>query len=231
MSEEAMDTSKDYRLLLVRDAVSRLERIVRVWNLNYPIHKNVVLQKLREARRFSEEILHSYLPLSYLITYEPVTKLQDLGKELAKLLLPPKGVSVSGKSKLHVAEIKYCLLQLINLKPKLALGEENKPEYAVDIVGVEIASVTKHPNASKLYVTKAGTAAFGLTIVTNIESVRKGEIRAAAILPPREFFGVISEAMFCSDPLPKEFLGKRPPQNLISSKEVASAVEGIIRER
>ncbi len=225
-----MDTSKDYRLLLVKDAVMRLEKIVRVWPLHYPIHKGVVLQRIREARKFSEEILHSYLPMTYLLSHESVKRLQDIGKELANLLLPPKGMEVAGKSKLYLAEIKYCLLQLINLRPRLSLGEENRPEYAVDIIGVEIASVTKHPKTSKLYITKAGTSVFGLTIVTNMESVRKGEVRAAALLPPREFFGVISEAMYCSEPLPKEFLGKRPPINLISGKEVSSTVEGIIRE-
>jgi len=35
------------------------------------------------------------------------------------------------------------------------LGEDNKPLYAVDIEGVEIVNVYRHPRAEKLYITKA----------------------------------------------------------------------------
>ncbi len=226
-----MDTANDYRILLAEDALSRLDKRVRVWNLSYPIHKGKVLNLLKEANSALQAIKHSYLPLNYLLEYEPLKKLAETGKLLAKELLPPKGVKVDSRSKLYVAEIRYSLLQLIELKPKLALGEENRPEYAVDIVGVEVASVMKHPQAKNLMVTRAGTSAFGFTIVTNIKDIKKGEVRAAAILPPQEFFGIVSEAMYCSDPLSSEWLGKRPPANLIHAKEVASIVEGIIKRK
>ena len=224
------DTPHDYRLLLVKEAMQRLEKIVSVWNLNYPIHKNKALEIIKNAKKVVDRILFSYLPLEFLINDESLKDLSSLAKDLTKELLPPKGVSLNPKSKELVAEIKYCLLQMINLKPKLMLGKENRPEYAVDIVGVEIVSVSKHPKAQRLYVTKAGTTSYSFTIVTNISNIKKGEVRAAAILPPKNFYGVISEAMYCSDTLPKEWIGKRPPSDMIFTKEVAAAVEELARE-
>jgi len=224
------DTPHDYRLLTVKEAVQRLERIVRVWNLNYPIHKNKALEIIKTAKKVVDRILFSYLPLEFLINDVSLKELSSLAKELTKELLPSRGVLLNLRSKELVAEIKYCLLQMINLKPKLMLGEENRPEYAVDIVGVEVVSVSKHPKAQRLYITKAGTTSYSFTIVTNISDIKKGEVRAAAILPPKNFYGVISEAMYCSDNLPKEWVGKRPPLEMIFTKEVAAAVEELVRE-
>jgi predicted RNA-binding protein with EMAP domain len=225
-----MDTSRDYRLLLVKDAVERLEKIVRVWNLNYPIHKSKVTELIKKAKGEVDSLLYSYLPLTYLLKHNALRTLFELGERLAQELLPPKGTLLDRKTRFYVAEIRYALLQMINLRPRLLLGEENQPENAVDIVGVEIASVSKHPNASKLFITKAGTQKFGLTIVTNIGNIKKGEVRAAAILPPKEFFGVVSEAMYCSGPIPKDFMGKRPPSNLLDVKAIASEVEAVLRK-
>ena len=223
------DTPHDYRLLLIKEAVSILESIVHMWNLNYPIHKNKALKLIKSARRLTDKILYSYLPLDYLLKNDSLAELSSLAKALAKELLPPKGVPINIKSKELVAEIRYSLLQMINLKSKLMLGEDNKPEYAVDIVGVEIVSVRKHPKASKLLITKGGTPSYSFTIVTNLMDVRKGEVRAAAILPPKNFFGVISEAMYCSNPIPKVWIGKRPDPDLVNTKEVAVIVEEIIK--
>ncbi len=224
-----MDTSKDYRILLAEDALRRLDKRVRSWSLSYPIHKNRVLDLLREANGHLQAIKHSYLPIQYLLKYEPLSKLTEVARKLSAELLPPKGVRVEGRSRFLLAEIKYSLLQLLNLRARLALGEENLPENAVDIVAVEVVSVMRHPEAERLYVTKAGTEKFGLTIVTNILNIKKGEVRAAAILPPQEFFGVVSEAMYCSDPLPREMLGRRPPRNAIHVPEVTRVVEAIVR--
>ncbi len=225
-----MDTSKDYRILMAEDALRRLDRRVRCWNLSYPIHKGRALSIIKELNACLQAVKHSYLPLQYLLKYEPLLRLGELARKLSAEVLPPRGVRVEGRSKLLLAELKYSLLQLINLKGRLALGEENLPDRAVDIVAVEVVSVMKHPSADRLLVTKAGTERFGLTIVTNILGLKKGEVRAAALLPPQEFFGVVSEAMYCSDPLPKELLGRRPSRDVIHVNEVARVVESVVRE-
>ncbi len=224
-----MDTSRDYRILMAEDALRRLERRVRCWSLSYPIHKGRALELLKGLNACLQAVKHSYLPLQYLLKHEPLLRLGDIARKLSSEILPPKGVRVEGRSKLLLAEIKYSLLQLINLKGRLALGEENLPDRAVDIVAVEVVSVMKHPSADRLLVTKAGTSRFGLTIVTNILRLRKGEVRAAALLPPQEFFGVVSEAMYCSDLLPKDVLGRRPPREMIRVNDIARVVESVVK--
>ncbi len=227
-----MDTSRDYRVLIAEDALRRLESRVRSWGLPYPLNRGVAESLLGKVRSLLMSIKYSYLPLNYLLSSQQLKELALLTKELSKYLLPPPNFRVEGLSaKLAVAEIKYSLLILLGLRGRLALGEENLPEYGVDVVGVEVVTVSKHPGADRLWVLKVGTEKFSLTTVTNLSSVRKGEVRAVAILPPTNLYGVISEAMIVSDPIPKEYKGRRPPSNLIHTKELRAVIESILRKR
>jgi predicted RNA-binding protein with EMAP domain len=62
---------------------------------------------------------------------------------------------------------------------------------------VEIVSVSKHPSLQNLRVTKVRDAdGKEYTVITNITNVKEGEKAAVVFLPPREFGGVWSEAMF-----------------------------------
>ncbi len=62
---------------------------------------------------------------------------------------------------------------------------------------VEIVSVAKHPSLENLRVTKVrdgnGTE---YVVITNIKDAKEGQRAAIVFLPPREFGGIWSEAMF-----------------------------------
>ncbi len=228
----AVDTSRDYRILIAEDALHRLESRVKSWGLPYPLNRGVAESLLSRARSLLMSIKYSYLPLNYLLSSPQLKELAGTARELSKYLLPPPNFRVEGtSSKLAVAEIKYSLLALIGLKARLALGEENLPEYGVDVVGVEVVTVSRHSSADRLWVLKVGTEKFSLTVVTNIPNVKKGEVRAVAILPPKNLYGVISEAMIVSDPIPTEFKGRRPPSDLLHLKELRTVVESIVKGR
>ncbi len=225
-----MDTANDYRILVAEDAVNRIEQRVKVWTLPYPINKGLAIEKVKKLRSLVMQIKYSFLPLDMLLEMDALKELESLSKELISMLLPPKGARIESESqKLAVAELRYSLSILLGLRARLALGEENRPEYAVDIVGVEVGHVEKHPRADRLWIAKVGTERFSFTVVTNIPNVKKGEIRGVAVLPPVSFFGVVSEAMFCTDPLPPEFKGKRIPSSYIHLSEIVNAVEAIVR--
>lgn len=227
-----MDTSKDYRILVAEDALRRLESRVRSWGMPYPLNRSVAESLLSKVRSLLMSIKYSYLPLNYLLSSQQLKELASLTKELSKYLLPPPNFRVSGESaKLALAEIKYSLLILLGLRSRLALGEENLPEYGVDVIGVEVVTVSKHPRADKLWVLKVGTEKFSLTVITNIPNVKKGEVRAVAILPPINLHGVISEAMIVSDPIPNEYRGRRPPNDLLHINELRATVEAIIKRK
>lgn len=225
-----MVEADDYRFLVVEDAISRLENKIKVWGLPYPLNKAIALEHIKKLKSTFMKIKYSYLPYNMLIELEDLKTLEQLTKDLASILLPPKTIKLDTTStKLAVAEIRYALSILLGLRHRIALGDENNPEYAIDIIGVEIGYVEKHPKAEKLWITKAGTEQFSLTIVTNIVNIKKGELRGAAILPPVIFFDVISEAMYCTNPLDKSFKGKRIPSNFVHRAEIINAIEGIVK--
>ena len=228
-----MDTSKDFRILIAEDAVSRLEKRVRVWNLPYPLNKGLAMELVKRARSRVMEIKYSFLPLGMLLESEAIRDLEAIASELAKLLLPPKGVRIESIAhRLAVAEIRYCLWILMGLRGRLGLGEENRAEYALDVVAMEVGSVEKHPRADKLWVLRVGTEKFGLTVVTNVSGIKRGEVRGFAIAPPTEFFGIVSEGMLCTEPLPKELKGKRVPLDMIHHRaELINLVNSIIGKK
>ncbi len=226
----SIDTARDYRILVAEDAIARLENRVKVWNLPYPLNKGLALEKVKQLRSELMKIKYSFLPLDMLLEHEAFRSIESIVRELISMLLPPRGTKIEGDSqRLAVAEIRYSLWVLMGLRARLSLGEENRPEYAVDVVGVEVGYVEKHPRADKLWIAKMGTENYSFTVVTNIHNLRKGEVRGIAILPPTDFFGVISEAMICTDPLPREYKGKRIPLDLVHRAELVNQVEAIVK--
>ncbi len=222
-----MDTSRDYRILVAEKAISTLEEIVKLHKLSLPLNWGAVSNLVKEAKTLLLRLKYSFLPWPDIVKSPELTQLKELSKKLASQLLQKDLLQKFKPDPFVVAEVRYVLRILYGLQYRLSLGEENKPWYAVDIEGVEITSVHKHPNADKLYITKA-EGLFLYTIITNIQDIKKGEVRAAAILPPAIIRGELSEAMYCSNPLPREYKGKRPPENLIDTKELTSIIYSIV---
>lgn len=225
-----MDTKNNYRILLAEEAVQRLERRVKTWGLPYPINKNKALELVHDIRSSLFKIKYSFLPGELLVKTDEIRALEERTRRLAELLLPkdtrlPKQARVQ----LMSAELRYCLWTLLGLRNRFLRGEDDKPEYAVDIVGVEVVSVQRHSEARSLWILKAGTEKYGFTIITNIPSIKRGEIRGVAILPPAEFMGVVSEAMIATDPLPPEYKGRPIPYDKVHLSEVRNRVEEIVR--
>ena len=222
-----LNTAKDFRILVAEDALNKLEDIVKYHKLNLPINWNKVYGIIRDTRSCLMKIKYSYLPLKNLSKTNEIKDLQNYSIELVRHLLDKQLIQKFNPDPYNLAMVRYCLRIIYGLKYRLMLGEDNKPFYAVDIEGVEIVNVYRHPRAEKLYITKA-EGLFPYTIITNIETVRKGETRAAAILPPVIIRGELSEAMYCSDPIPAKYKGKRPPEKLIDTSEINSIVYTIV---
>jgi hypothetical protein len=215
---------------MVEDAVNRLEKKIRTWHMPYPIRKDRIHTLIKSLKARLMAIKYSYLPVELLIKSDDIKELMALSKELANLILPPKGLKLETKYHLHLAELKYSLLQLIGLRQRFLLGEENRPEYSIDIIGVEIVTVMKHPRSNKLFITKAGTEKYSFTVVTNLAEIKQGDIRAVAILPPIELMGIVSEAMYCSGIIPSSYKGKRVPLKYIDSKGLNNKVMEVINK-
>jgi len=224
-----MYTKNDYRILLLEDAIDRLTMRIKNWSLPFPINKGRLENLVKNAKNTVYRVKYSFLPANALLNSPDVIELERLGKQLYREIFEnfdamKTRAKLTVKQKLVIAEIKYCLWMILGFRRRLKHGDDNFPEYAVDVLGVEILSVQKHPSANNLKILKAGTEKFGFIIITNIKNIRSGEIRAVAILPPREFMGIISEAMIVSEPLDRSMKGRFVPYSIINLNELRSKV-------
>ncbi len=228
-----MDTRSDYRILLLEKAIDELATRIKNWSLPFPINKGKLEELVKRAKNAVYRIKYSFLPAKNLMELPEISELEKLGKHIREELFKNytamrTRVRFTTKQRLIIAEIKYCLWMIMGFRRRLRYGDEKLPEYAVDVIGVEVLSVQKHPFANNLKVLKAGTEKFGFIIVTNIKNIKVGEVRAVAILPPREFMGIISEAMIVSDVLDNDMKGKFVPHSIINLNELRSKIIEII---
>ncbi len=221
-----MDVRRDYRLLVAEHALDTLESIIRGRRIPAPIDWVEAERLVREARGLVKRMRFSFMPPSLLARSEEASRLRELARRLVEVLAPREWVErLRGdqRARMPLAQVRYAARTLYTLPARLALGDENEPLYAVDIECVRVVTVSRIRGADRLYVTKA-QGALPYTIVTNLQDVKQGEVRAAAILPPREFHGYISEAMYCSRPLEGCEPGRRPPLEAVERGEVARIV-------
>jgi len=225
-----MDTASDYRILMAEEAIRRLERRLRQWGMPWPFNRAKAMAELERARKSLLRVKYSYLPASDLLESEDLAGVVDAARSLASLVLPQQPVKLDGAKALAYAEIRWALSILLGLPGRIRLGEENHPEYAVDVVGVEVVRVEPLEGTDKLKFTRASAGNIAFTIVTNIPDIKVGEVRAAALLPPAEFSGVVSEAMYSSPPIEERYVGKRVPRKLLSS-ELRSVIIRLLENR
>ncbi|MEB3773337.1 MAG: hypothetical protein GSR86_00220 [Desulfurococcales archaeon] len=210
-----MDVSRDPRLLMAGKALDMLTDSITSWRMPWRIDRNRLAGELKKARKALYTMRYSYTPPTTLAKTEEATIIEETARSIAgEILETPPGTTLTPAQKLAHATNRWALNILGGLKYRLLLGDEPHPEYSVDIVGVEVTRVEEL--APGLKATRATTGRTTLTIVTNIQEIKPGEVRAAAILPPRQFHNTISEAMYASPRIEDKYLGKRVPTRLLS---------------
>ncbi|MGQ4833012.1 MAG: tRNA-binding protein [Candidatus Asgardarchaeia archaeon] len=217
-----MDTANDYRIRLAEEAVERLEKMIIQKRIPYRFDKNKAMSIIHSLKKNIMTIKYSFLPLSQLLESESLDTIKMQAIELEKILVDSSFLPQSTKQKHIIAEIKYCLRILSGIKERLKLGEENKPEFAIDIIGARVVSVSEHPKSSKLKICKVGDKANLYQIITNKTDVKKDDVYAIAFLPPVMLLDIVSEGMICSDKLDESKIGARISN--IHSSEIQSII-------
>ncbi len=223
-----LDTSNDYRILIVEAALRDLEKIIKNRRLPFSVSREEMLRKIKEIQSKLMVIKYSFLPKEMLVSSQQFIDYLHAVNSLSIDLLP-KIERIEYSSNYTIAWIRWILRILMGIKDRLLLTG-NFPDNAVDILGVKINSVMQHKTLKNLKVLRASTKNEGFIVVTNIPDIKKGEIRAIAILPPREFNNIVSEAMICSQPLPEKYYGIRPEREKYNFKEVTNMVETILHK-
>ncbi|WP_456481988.1 hypothetical protein [Methanopyrus sp.] len=167
---------------------------------------------------------------------EVLQSVESTLQELRYSYLPPESVSERLKDSLsdlkdavdtEEPELRWLVEYLEHADEVFGREVEDEADAVLCVIG-EVGSVREHPNADDLYVTVVNTGRFGRrTVVTNITDVEDGDSMAVALLPPREFFGVVSEGMFCgeADGEPGEII--EPPERDEVRSVVLEWIEGV----
>ena len=216
-----MDTANNSKILMAEKCAKNMEKYLG--NMREIKRDNVI----KEIDAKVMELKYSYGELDDLKPY--LNEMKKLCEKIVSVLGGDKWVQRLREVKLSnltIAHVKFCLNILYNLESRLRLPDD--PAYSVDIRIGEIESVMKHPNADKLRICNVNVGRV-ITVVTNIENVKEGEKLAVALLPPAEFFGVVSEGMFVSHSIKEGKPGELPELSEEEINNIRKEVLGYLR--
>lgn len=228
-----MDTANDFRILVAEETLLRLENLINSKRLPVAYEKKKAQEQIHKIKSSLMAIKYSYLPPEQLISSQIFAEYEKtVNKLIVMLNLDTKAPTMKDNTqKFAIAQYKYIMRSLTRLKNRLLLDQENKPEFAVDIIGVKVLATAKHPQSSKLKVCKVEDAEHSYIIITNMEKISKNFSLGVAFLPPVILMGEISEGMFCTGKIDESLVGKRIPSNLITSKELFAEIGKILKKK
>ena len=189
-----MDTVNDLRIQWIEKL---FEKVKRYCNSGTIKDKNKVCKQIESKL---QELKYSYAEKDMVLEY--VNWISDKLKEL-------KGCPVSSEEAKRWLD--YTILELEDFPRKLRINVE-EPFQVFRYSFVEIVSVSKHPSLQNLKIAKVrdrGGAEY--TVVTNMGDVKAGQGGAVVFLPPKEFGGVWSDAMFVA-------VGVNRPEDISTEK-------------
>ncbi|TET12249.1 MAG: hypothetical protein E3J82_04755 [Candidatus Thorarchaeota archaeon] len=194
-----MDTARDARVLVLEDALRRLNDVVSARRLKIHVEYGKLIEALKIAGSLLYEVKYSYIDASALAVHEATKSLVAAIDDFADVYnaaiesvgFKPK----TGKERLALAEIDYALRIVKGIPTRLAEHDED-PAYAIDILAVEVSQAHPVENSKNLLSCRCTDGSRIWHIVTNISDVKPGVKLACGVLPPVEMMNVVSEAMF-----------------------------------
>jgi len=203
----SLDTAKDARVIVLEDALHRLNEIVNNRKLRFHIEYSKLVEILNQAGSLLYEVKYSYLPSNQLAELEATNKIvSSLAVFRTKLddAMKSTGYTASTtKDVLTLAEVYYSLRIVEGIQRKLSTYDD-EPGRAVDILAVEISQTQPVPDSKNLTACRCTDGSRIWKIVTNLHNVKVGTKLACAVLPPVEMMNMVSEAMFLGgEPLPE----------------------------
>ena len=194
-----MDTAKDARVLVLEDALRRLNEIVGHRKLRFHVDYSLLSKLVQTAGGLIYEVKFSYLDAGPLGDLEATDKIVSTIKEFEesyRSALKSTGYRPESAKDTHtLAEIDYCF-RIVNGFQKKLRERIDDPAFAVDILAVEITQTSRIEDSKNLTECRCTDGSRIWRILTNIEGLTTGARLVCAVLPPVEMMGVVSEAMF-----------------------------------
>jgi len=202
-----LDTAKDARILILEDALRRLNEIVNNRKMKFHIEYSKLGEILQQAGSLIYEVKYSYLPSEQVADLEATNKIVTILAKLKTIIddaIRTIGYkATTTKDSLTLSEIYYSFRIIEGFKRRLKTYDD-EPGRAVDLLVVEISqlqSVTASKNLTECRCTDGSRI---WRIVTNLPNVKAGTKLVCAVLPPIEMMNIVSEAMFLGgEPLPE----------------------------
>jgi len=202
-----MDTAKDARVLVLEDALRRLNEIVVNRKLKMHIEYGKLNEILKTAGSLLYEVKYAYQDSKSLADLEATKNLISAISEFARLY---RAALSSGykpstiKEQVAQAEIVYSLRIIEGFQRRLREFDE-EPAFAIDMIAVEISQISPIRDSTNLSECRCTDGSRIWRIVTNIPNIKPGIKLVCAVLPPVEMMNVLSEAMFLGGtPLPDD---------------------------
>lgn len=193
-----MDTAKDARVLVLEDALRRLNEIVSNRKLKLHLDYSALNVLLTKAGGLLYEVKYSYIDSNALANAPPTIKIVEIMHQFQGLVEDAlaSGYAPQTKSQeMALAEYKYAGRIINGFQDRLERHDE-EPARAIDILAVEISKKQPIDESENLQKCRCTDGSRIWTIVTNLKQVAPGMKLCCAVLPPVEMMGIISEAMF-----------------------------------
>ena len=203
---KALDTAKDARILVLEDALGRLNEIIGTRKLRMHVKYSSLVEAIKIAGSLFYEVKYSYLDshsLASLPATEKMVSAIDQFAALFRTAIDSSGYKPSSAKADHtLADVLYSLRIIQGFQERLRKYDED-PAHAVDILVVEITQTEPVEDSKNLIACRCTDGSRIWNIVTNLKNVKPGVKLTCAVLPPVEMMGIVSEAMFLSgEPLP-----------------------------
>lgn len=199
------DTSKDYRVLIAKEARELFLKTVQTGGFRGNWNKKATIDVAKQMDPDLQSLSYCYLEGEALANCEDVTKLEDKVNDIIRHLGGGdwnrkfiKGAEKADKEKTeeNVAKVRFFIDTILGLKRRFMYGPINDPIIGIDIKVGEIMSVSKHPNAESLMICNVNLGKRALKVVTNDLNVKEGNKVGVSLLPPASFMEITSEGMF-----------------------------------
>ena len=203
----SLDTAKDARVIILEDAIRRLNEIVNNRKMKFHIEYSKLSEILQQAGTLIYEVKYSYLPSDQVADLEAtkkiVSSLAGFRTTVDDAIKSTGYEATTTKDTLTLAEIYYSFRIVEDFQRKLR-NYDDEPGRAVNLLAVEISQIQSVPESKNLTECRCTDGSRIWKIVTNLSNVKTGTKLACAILPPVEMMNIVSEAMFLGgEPLPE----------------------------
>jgi len=202
-----LDTAKDARIIVLEDALRRLNEIVNNRKLRFHIEYSKLVEILQQAGNLMYEVKYSYLPPDQVADLEAtikiVSSLAGFRQKLDDAMKSTGYTATTTKDTLTLAETYYSFRIVDGFQRKLRTYDDD-PGRAVDMLAVEISQTQPVPDSKNLTACRCTDGSRIWKIITNLPNVKVGTKLVCADLPPVEMMNMVSEAMFLGgEPLPE----------------------------